>query len=449
MKVINKVNVRDSEENYMRDWLKVSRTLEDNGMTWSAGMELTEESNFTEEEWCQYVTLSMIKLNKDVYQDTVKATEELRDLLNDVVDNYYRLPLDVKNKVLDDVGFSDFDKKIILGSKREEMFSYFCRFDLVLDEKTGKHKCIEFNSDTPTGLLETGMAHSVLNDYYEEPVFNSVESSLVKVWDRIRETYQVGEDTIYFSSLDDNIEDKMTVEYNRLHSEHTGKSKFVALEDISVTKEGLYDTEGNLIKYWFRLYPLEYWEDEIIIEQNNEGKDEEVHLGEILSKLVIEGKVEIINPVSAFLVQNKNFYRLIYSQLKDNQLRLSRESLKTIENRLLATYKTKEEIEYIKDYVEKPVYGREGNCVTIYKDNKIFFEDVVHEDTEYYGSQDMIYQEYIELPKVKVETWDGEYEGSLLTGSYLIGGEPCGLYLRVGHMVTGNLSLFCTYTLED
>src|SRR5699024_2711378 len=137
------------------------------------------------------------------------------------------------------------------------------------------------------------------------------------------------------------IEDKMTVEYNRLHSEHKGKSKFVALEDISVTKEGLYDTEGNLIKYWFRLYPLEYWEDEIIVEQNNEGKDEEVHLGEILSKLVIEGKLEIINPVSAFLVQNKNFYRLIYSQLKDNQLRLSRESLKTIETRLLATYKTK------------------------------------------------------------------------------------------------------------
>ncbi|MDA1570464.1 glutathionylspermidine synthase, partial [Bacillus cereus] len=38
--------------------------------------------------------------------------------------------------------------------------------------------------------------------------------------------------------------------------------------------------------------------------------------------------------------------------------------------------------------------------------------------------------------------------GKLLIGSHLIGGEPAGLFLRVGERITGNLSMFIGISTE-
>jgi glutathionylspermidine synthase len=54
----------------------------------------------------------------------------------------------------------------------------------------------------------------------------------------------------------------------------------------------------------------------------------------------------------------------------------------------------------------------------------------------------------MEMPETTISTWDGEYTGKLLIGSFLINATPCGLFLRVGERITGNLSRFCGITID-
>lgn len=431
----NKVKASEDSDKYMGEWFKVNNILEDNGMTWAMNLEETMESNYQFEEWCQYVSLSSVKIKKSSYLECLNATRNLFKLLTESVDKFYNLDRDEKIKILKDLNFSKYYQELILESPKLKLISYLCRFDLVLG-KDNKVKCIEFNSDTPLGLVESGMVHSVVNDYNRLPVYNRVEYNLIRMWDTLRKNLNMSDDDIiYFSSIENGTEDRLTTEYNRIHSQHKGKSKFVALEDIIVKEDGLYTKDNNKIKYWYRIYPLEFWENEVD------------NLGIKLSEFIRNGELVMINPVTSFLIQNKLFYSYLYSQLENNQLDLSQESLETIDKYLLKTYKG--EKKDLTDYVEKPIYGREGNCVDIYINNKLVYKDKEHTDTKYYRSQDKIYQEYFEMPDAVVECWDGEYKGKMLIGSYSIGGEASGLYIRVGDMVTGPLSLCCSYVIEE
>lgn len=439
MKVYNKVSVsKNGEDDYLHEWNKVVKVLEDNGMTWSKNLEETVESHYSEKEWCQYLSLSSVEITNEMYHNIMSVTKDLSNLLQDVVDKFYDLPLYRKYDILNKLNFSDFYKDLIVNSPKLKLFTYLCRFDLIYDEISKQFKCIEFNSDTPLGLIESGMCHSVVNDYNNKFIYNTIEFDLVQMWNSIRKELNLTkDDIIYFSSLGENVEGRLTVEYNRLHSEADGKSQFIALEDIIITDDGLFTENGENIKYWYRLYPLEFWENEV----NN--------LGYKLSELIKDEKLIIINPVYSFLIQNKSFYAYIYSHLNNNDLNLKESSLKTIKNNILPTYLNKEDASYLKDYVVKPIYGREGNCVDIYKNNELYFKDMKHVDTEYYDTQDKIYQQYIEMPKVEIETWNGSYMGNLLIGSYLIGGQSSGLYLRIGHEVTNPLSLLASYHIEN
>lgn len=439
MKVQNKIMAHD--ENYMLEWMKINNLLSTRGMTWSTTLNETLESNYEEDEYCQYVILSLLKMKKDQINKSKEASEEIYAMLQEVVDKFYQLPLSKKQTILKDLKFSDYYIDMITKSDKMDLFSYFCRFDLVWDNALNQYKCIEFNSDTPTGLVETGMVNTVINDYHKTQSLNSAEIKLTFAWNNLRNELNLTKnDIIYFSALGENDEDRLNVEFNRMHSDHLGQSKFVALEDILVTPEGLFDEHNNQIKYWYALFPKEYWE----FEENDRNL--------ILKDLVETNQLVIINPMSAFLVQNKLFYALLWSLTHQNFLQISEKSIDTISNYLLPTYSNQKDLlKYNPNmkHVEKPVFGREGNCVTIFEGQNIIFKDIEHDTTEYYGNQDMIYQQFIELPKIDVETWDGNYNGSLLTGSYMIGGKWSGLYNRVGHEITGNQSLFIAYTEEE
>ncbi|WP_430190349.1 hypothetical protein [Peribacillus frigoritolerans] len=52
-------------------------------------------------------------------------------------------------------------------------------------------------------------------------------------------------------------EDRETVLFN-LNNSGLHKTKFIAIEDIIVSDEGLFDQEGDKINFLYRLYPLEY-----------------------------------------------------------------------------------------------------------------------------------------------------------------------------------------------
>ncbi len=89
--------------------------------------------------------------------------------------------------------------------------------------------------------------------------------------------------------------------------------------------------------------------------------------------------------------------------------------------------------------------GREGGGVSIISEGS----EIAADKTPYYNEQQKIYQKYVEMPDLTIDTWDGDYTGKLLVGSHLIAGEAAGVFLRVGEKITGNLSMFIGITTEN
>jgi glutathionylspermidine synthase len=151
------------------------------------------------------------------------------------------------------------------------------------------------------------------------------------------------------------------------------------------------------------------------------------------------GIIQFINPPASFLTQVKSLYAWIWQQYEENSDVFSQEERKIIEKHFLPTYHTPQYfIKSQSSYVAKPIFGREGGGIEIV----MFGEKSEKDETEYYVSQPKIYQKYREMLDVTVGTWDGPYTGKMLVGSHLMGGEPCGLFLRAGEKITGNLSMF-------
>ena len=179
--------------------------------------------------------------------------------------------------------------------------------------------------------------------------------------------------------------------------------------------DGIYTPDGERIHYLYRLYPIEY----LVSDADKTGKE----LTPVLDHIA-QGRVKIINPPAAFLMQNKSVLALIW-QLYEEEVFFEGEERGIIQKYFLPTYFTnKPFIERNESYVSKPLYGREGGGVSIYENNELLAED----KTEYYFEQRKIYQQYVEMPDYTIDTWDGPYTGKLLIGSHCISGRAAGLF---------------------
>jgi glutathionylspermidine synthase len=159
---------------------------------------------------------------------------------------------------------------------------------------------------------------------------------------------------------------------------------------------------------------------------------------------VANGKVKLINPPGSFLCQAKSTMAAIWALHEERHPLFSKEEHEIIEKHFLPTYVEPTPLRG-SWYVQKPLWGREGGGVSIIgSGGKV----VAEARTPYYFEQPRLYQKYLEMPKVTVKTWEGDYEWSLLVGSFLIGGQPAGVFLRIGSMITGNLSTFLPVTVE-
>jgi glutathionylspermidine synthase len=306
--------------------------------------------------------------------------------------------------------------------------------DLIVNN--GQIKVIEINCDTPTGYLETSVANEIICEDKGLKSPNHLKIAIFKAWRKIEKELGLDYEKIYFTSYGENEEDKQTVLFNMEYSGVNGQ--YIAVEDILIDESGLYDQKGNQIEYLYRLYPLEFLPTDI----DGDGKE----IGKMFLNHIASGAVKIINPPSAFMMQTKAVMAIIW-ELQNRTDLFTWEELDDIEKYFIPTYFNNNEFVSLgAKYVEKPVFGREGGGVVILDENNA----VIDKDKENCFSEfAKIYQKYVEMPDYTVDTWDGEYTGKLLVGSFLIGGEPSGLFLRVGEKITGNTSMFCGIAIND
>jgi glutathionylspermidine synthase len=301
-------------------------------------------------------------------------------------------------------------------------------------------KMLEFNADTPTSIVEAFFVNNEACQFFgvNNPNYSldlNIETAFFKT---IKQYQKLGypTETIVFSALGWHDEDRITVEF--LLQKSGLKGKFVALEDLRVYEDRLcYWEDGpKPIDVWYRLHALE----KLAEEKDSDGYSTGAHVLE----LVAHKKLALINPPSAFIAQTKALQALIWNLHEIEEFYTAQEH-ETISKYMLPTY-LENKFLGVHSYVVKPVYGREGGAVSIFSSEGTL---ITSDKEEAYWDQPMIYQQTAELEKIEVTTLKGPYTGRGLWGSFLIGGHASGICLRVGELITGNLSFYLPIGIEN
>jgi glutathionylspermidine synthase len=283
----------------------------------------------------------------------------------------------------------------IIASWERDDLSLYGRFDLMWDG-TGNPKLLEYNADTPTGLLEASVAQWQWLEqcYPQDDQFNSIHEGLLASWaawpqQRVHFTAQLGVE-----------EDWRTLLYLMDTCKQAGKETHeLAVENVgwNEARKQFVDEQEKEIELLFKLYPWEWmWK---------EAFSRHVHL-----------RCErFLEPVWKMLWSNKAFMVLLWKEFPSHP------------NLLRADF----DATMVGDaYAEKAIFGREGANVRLVERGS-----VLHANDGPWGDQPVIYQQL--HPEV---VFDGQHP---VIGSWIIGGEPAGVGIREDRSrITANGSRF-------
>ncbi|MFZ5645162.1 MAG: glutathionylspermidine synthase family protein [Bacillota bacterium] len=300
------------------------------------------------------------------------------------------------------------------------------RFDFGL-HKGKELKLLEFNSDTPTGVVEASELNSIFSEINNGLNPNCI--FLINVKEAFNLFLQNKQyNNIVFTSLDWYFEDKGTV---LAEMDYSGlKAKYVPLDKLIVKEDGLYDDLEQKIDLLYRLYPIEWFLQE---------ED-----GEKLINLVVTDKLDILNPPTAYIAQSKIMQAVIWELGNTDNNYFTKEEKEVVKKYFLPTYLERDRL-IGRAYVSKPAYGREGGGICLYDKYGKKEREIKNKETSY----EYIHQEKIELSDLTVRTWMGDFLGKITIGSFIIGGKSSGLYLRVGEEITDDNSYYLPVILKE
>jgi glutathionylspermidine synthase len=283
----------------------------------------------------------------------------------------------------------------ISASWESDEITIYGRFDLAYDG-TAAPRMLEYNADTPTGLLEAAVVqwYWLKDQHPHSDQFNSIHEKLIEAWKRYK-TVMNGP-MMYFSSLD-NLEDFMTVSYLQDTAVQAGlDARYIQCEDIGWHhSRGVFtDLDENQINQIFKLYPWEWLQ-----------KDRFAQQVKIAGTKWLEAPWKMILSNKAILV--------ILWELFPNHPNLLPASFSPIDG----------------PSVRKPIHAREGANILIQPGDG----QPIQTPGTYDGPS--IWQRYQKLPN-----FDGNHA---VIGSWMVNGYACGMGLREDDsLITGNLSRF-------
>jgi glutathionylspermidine synthase len=300
--------------------------------------------------------------------------------------------------------------------------SVISRFDFAVT--SNGVKMLEFNSDTPTFIVECFQINGkVCSEFgYRNPNDNQERLLSSGITKAVLESSK-GHETpnVVFTAHSDHVEDWNTTVY--LSQLCKVKNQTIPMSELQITDEALLDSNGLPIDVLYRqTYPLEHL----------------LEVGIELLQLAKDGKISIVNPVSAFLLQPKSIQCLIWG-LAENEAFYTEEEQEWIKTYMLPTYLEPDAFSGTTTYVQKPTFGREGDTITIWDEHT---NVETQNPFQTYKSELPVYQSYVPLPVVSLETEKGIEELSMVFGSFLIAGKPSSIGIRAGEKITGNESYY-------
>lgn len=314
--------------------------------------------------------------------------------------------------------------------------SVIARVDLA--KTSDGYKVLEINADTPTFIKECFHINNLVCSHMglRDPNRGMEMDLASAVRQGVAESYKyIGGTSIpyvVFTSHGDHIEDRYTTEYLMKISGLINVS-YCPLEELKIDEEGLYDAAGRKIDVLYRqTYPIEH-----LIKDHDSSTG--INVGEILLDHIVNKKIAVINPPSAFLLQSKGLQVVIWG-LYEEGIFFTEEEQQWIEDYMLPTYFEAEW--FIEDetaYVKKPCFGREGDTIEIFNpDGSLMYADKQRS----YTDSAPIFQEFVILPRTTIKTIEGEKSAHILTGCFLINGKASAIGVRAGNIITDNASYY-------
>ncbi|WP_270966126.1 glutathionylspermidine synthase family protein [Campylobacter upsaliensis] len=366
----------------------------------------------TDEDGNDYLDNKLICVSKNEANAYYEAANELYDMFIAAAQNV------IDNDRFDELGipFNLIDA-IKMSWENEVHWHLYGRFDFAggLDGKPVK--LIEFNADTPTSLFESAILQWAMlkqNNLDEHLQFNSIYESLMDNFKRLitlDESVEEFEEhyrgwKILFSSVAGNKEEELTTKLLAHIAKDAGfECDFAYVDEVEFGEEGIFKNGVNY-EYWFKLIP---WE-EIAIEEGE--------LAMLLTQIMRNQKAIILNPAYTLLFQSKGILKILW-ELYPNHPLLLESSCEPLQG---------------KDFVRKPMFGREGANISIVKDDVKLQENIGP-----YGNNKMIYQQYYEL-----NSNENEYYQAGVFFAY----EGCGLGFRKGGLIIDNASKFVGHIIK-
>ena len=305
-----------------------------------------------------------------------------------------------------DFGIPVWAARAVAESFRRQPPSLYGRFDLCYDG-VGEPKLLEYNADTPTGLVEAALVQW----YWLEETrpgadqWNRLHEALVERWGEL--TPELAGPTVHFAwSADDTSgEEMMTVGYLAETAHQAGLNPvLVEMADLGYDGRRFVDLAGQPVSSCFKLYPWEW----MLAEQFGPPA------------LDPAAAVTWIEPAWKLLLSNKAVLAVAWELFPDHP-------------NLLPCYL--DSPRGMSEYVAKPLLGREGASIRLHT------RQGVQTTPGPYQSGSYCYQRFCPLP-----SFDSQH---VVLGSWVVGGQPAGAGLRETRgLVTDNRARFLPHYLE-
>ncbi len=295
-------------------------------------------------------------------------------------------------------------------------------------------KLLEFNSDTPGGVVEAFHVNGRVCARHAAADPNAgLEAMLPAAFSLAADTYRAlgyATNNVAFSALDWHAEDAGTARYLLKISGLHGR--FVPLKDLRVRGDSLCAPAGGDLEHidlWYRLHPFGL----LAADRDDDGYPTGAH---VLS-LIARRRLAAINPPGALIAQSKALQALVWSLHEAGGFFTAAEQ-DAIAAHMLPTYYENRFVGS-SPHVAKPVLGREGGGITICAPDGA----VIDRDREtHYWDQPMIYQQYQDLETVELPTLAGPKAGRLVWGSFIVNGVPSAVAARMGGLITDDMAYF-------
>lgn len=363
----------------------------------------------------EYISLNSLIIDKDIYEEMYLVSNKFCSLLKKLYP-YIQKNMELFGPIL---GIPDALYRLVSKSYTSALCA-LGRIDFAIDNN-GELYILEFNSETPAGLVESVGGNAIIKERlkleYKNPnkdlkryminTFSNILNELKKK----KEVKNIGVVTSWY--YEDIYTSKLIAEILR---ELDGYEViFGNIYDLEVIGDKLY-LYGRELDAIYRHYPLDwfYYEEEMkkLIEILNSGD-------------------YLINPGHTLIIQSKAFFAVIHELVGKGFF--TEEDEKFIEKYIPYTC-LERDYKLSSDYVVKPYLSREGEGVCLSCNKR---------DVEI---EDVIYQNRVNIRPLGNKIYstigeDNKYQYPVI-GVYVTDDEPSGVFTRMGDFVTNKNAIY-------